>query len=311
MKPTVSITLCCYNSERYLAETIRSVAAQTYRDWELVIINDGSKDSTDAIVQQFIRDGLPIVYHNQKNAGLAAARNKALELSRGDFIALIDHDDLWHPRKLELQMPLFADPKVAVVYAGAEVINGQGEFVREYIARSEMARGDVLDRLFLGQFSPCSSLVFRRSAIDDVGFFQPQYKITEEYDLLLRMSERYQFDYIDQALMKWRVHATNATWDFQRARRETAEVLRAVLQRKPEVAARLGPRIVSLRMAGFSCTTDQTTWLSGRGEMFRAVTSRRRGLAVVAKYLLSLLPVAFIDATQRLMSWSRRRAVAQ
>src|SRR5438874_5550918 len=107
MNPTVSITLCCFNSERFLAETLRSIIDQTYKDWELVIINDGSTDSTESIIQTFIDRKWPIVYHSQQNAGLGRSRNKAVELSRGEFIALIDHDDLWEPEKLARQIPLF------------------------------------------------------------------------------------------------------------------------------------------------------------------------------------------------------------
>src|SRR2546421_314712 len=122
MPPKVSITLCCYNSERYLDETLQSITAQTYKDWELVVINDGSRDATEDIVRRYMDAGWPIVYQYQENRGLSASRNKSIELSSGEFIAMIDHDDLWSPEKLEKQVPLFEDPKVGVVYTQTVVI---------------------------------------------------------------------------------------------------------------------------------------------------------------------------------------------
>ena len=308
MQPGVSVTLCCFNSERYLRETLNSIVDQTYKNWELVVVNDGSSDSTADILQEYVDAGWPIVVHNQKNAGLAASRNKALELARGELIALIDHDDLWDPRKLELQVPLFSNPRVGLVYSNTVVIDHSGRELREFLPRSRMFRGEVLVPLFLGQFLACSSAVVRRTAIDEVGPFKTHYKINEEYELFMRLAARYEFDYVDVPLMKWRVHATNATWDFRRNRTETADVLRQALQRHPEIERQLGPRVVKLRMSGFSCTMQQTAWLARPSSMVMAL-AHGSAFRVLAKYFISLLPTAAIDAVQRAMSWSRRRAV--
>ena len=114
-KPTVSINLCCYNGEKYLREALDSIINQTYKDWELVIINDGSKDSTESIIYEYIKQGYPIVYHYQENHGLGYSRNEALKRSHGEYVAFIDHDDVWMPEKLEKQIPLFyKNPKMAI-----------------------------------------------------------------------------------------------------------------------------------------------------------------------------------------------------
>ena len=106
MAPLVSINLCCYNSEKYLRETLDSIVNQTYKDWELVIINDGSTDATELIIQEYQARSYPIVYHYQKNNGLSKSRNKALQLSKGKYIAFIDHDDIWIAEKLQKQILL-------------------------------------------------------------------------------------------------------------------------------------------------------------------------------------------------------------
>lgn len=314
--PVVSINLCCYNSERYLAATLDSIVAQTYRDWELVIINDGSRDSTEEIVKRYVAAGWPIQYHPQANAGLGAARNKALELSRGEFIALIDHDDLWMPDKLERQVALFANPRVGLVYSDALVIGADERVVRPYMPHDRMARGNVLNDLFLADFLACSTAVIRRSAIDEVGPFRPELRITEEYELWFRIAGKYEFDFVDAPLMKWRLHATNATWNSKRTRDENAAVLAEVVRRHPEFATTPGRRIVTMRLAGFSCTPQQAlllgNWNRAREEMRRSgVSAVLRQIAVpLLKYVIALLPSAMIDVLQGAMARFRRRAVA-
>jgi len=127
MSPTLSINLCCYNSEKYLKETLESIFAQTYKDWELVVINDGSTDSTESIIKEYISQGYPISYCWQENRGLGYSRNEALKHSRGKYIAFIDHDDIWLPQKLEKQIPLFdRNPKTAIVASNAIQFNEKG-----------------------------------------------------------------------------------------------------------------------------------------------------------------------------------------
>ena len=95
------IMLCCYNSEKYLSETIESIIGQSYQNWEIIAINDGSSDSTEKIIFSYIEKGVPIKYYYQDNKGFASARNQAIELSTNDWIAIIDHDDICLPHRLE------------------------------------------------------------------------------------------------------------------------------------------------------------------------------------------------------------------
>ena len=98
-----SVMICCYNSEKYLRETIDSVINQTYTNWEIVAVNDGSSDSTEEIIQLYINRGVPITYSYQENAGFANARNKAIDLAKSDWIVIIDHDDICLSDRLEKQ----------------------------------------------------------------------------------------------------------------------------------------------------------------------------------------------------------------
>jgi glycosyltransferase involved in cell wall biosynthesis len=211
MCPAVSINLCCFNSEKYLEETLQSVFNQACKDWELVIVNDGSTDTTETIIKKHISDGWPIVYHAQVNAGLAKARNKAIELSSGKYIAFLDHDDLWLPEKLLLQIQLLETrPDIAVVYGNASVIDGHGNIIAERYDNNFKSRdGDIFEGLLIeGDFVNWQTVVIRRSVLDDVGGFR-SYRITEDYDILLRCALNRTCFGMDRILAQYRRHDRN------------------------------------------------------------------------------------------------------
>jgi glycosyltransferase involved in cell wall biosynthesis len=264
MPPTVSINLCCYNSEKFLEATLQSIFAQTYKDWELVIVNDGSQDSTEQIVQKHIAAGWPIVYYRQANAGLSRSRNQAIELSRGGFIALIDHDDLWEPTKLEKQMTLFAgQPRIGLTFTDALNLypNGATDL---YSARLAPYRGSVLIPLLLGDFIVCSTVVVRRAALAEVGVFNPNFKQAEEYDLMLRLAERYEFDYVAEPLATYRWHDRNSSTAVAQMQQEVIQLVKQTLQRAPQLRQELGPALIRVKMRGLYCTQGQAYLLQGR-----------------------------------------------
>jgi glycosyltransferase involved in cell wall biosynthesis len=214
--PAVSVCLCCYNSELYLEETIQSVLAQTYKDWELVIVNDGSTDNTEKIIQKFINQGHPIKYRYQANTGLGIARNVTLSMASGEWIAFIDHDDVWLPEKLEMQMALFdTQPELGLVYSDSYIIKTDGErlvttFLDNY-GKYAPARGHILDELLIEScFIPLLSVVVRQRVLADVGGFNPDYNIVEDYDLWLRIAAKYPFDFVPQPTCSYRFHTSSA-----------------------------------------------------------------------------------------------------
>ena len=213
MPPTVSINMCCYNSEKFLEETLQSIFAQTYKDWELIIINDGSSDSTEEIIQRHIAEGWPIVYRFQANAGLGPARNKALDLSNGEFIAFIDHDDLWMPHKLERQIPLFADPEVGLVYSDAIWFNEAGNSHRSYQSRVYYT-GRCFPKILTDYFLCLLTVVIRKATLNSLTYwFDPEFNMIEEADLFTRIGyNNWKFTMVNEPLAKWRVHSSSQTW---------------------------------------------------------------------------------------------------
>ena len=210
--PRVSINICCYNSARYLAETLHSIVSQTYTDWELVIVNDGSTDETESIVRGVMAEGWPIVYRYQANEGLGSARNRALALSTGELVAFIDHDDLWLPEKLAKQVVLFdRDPGVGLVFCNTLFFTPDGRSWPHY-SRRRPPRGNVFRNLLARYFLSLETVVVRRAALAELDeWFDPTFMMAEEVDLFLRIAHRWKADYVDEPLAKWRIHPDSLT----------------------------------------------------------------------------------------------------
>ncbi|MDD5630085.1 MAG: glycosyltransferase family A protein [Elusimicrobia bacterium] len=303
--PKVSINLCCYNSEPFLEETLASAFAQTCADYELVIVNDGSRDGTDAMIRRHIAQGRPIVYHPQDNAGLGAARNKALELSSGEFIAILDHDDVWEPRKLEKQLPLFDRPEVGFAGSDALLMDASGRPLSLCSRRNPLRRGRVLPELLLYNFIPCAAAVMRKSAIVRAGgFFRPEFRIAEEYELFLRLAAVSEFDFIPEPLVRIRVHPASAGWDFDRERAETCQALEECLQREPRLGQELGPKVLTVKRAGLWLSPEAADALRGRPAPWK---TRARAAAL---YGLACLGPGAADLLRRWNRALRRRAAA-
>jgi len=208
-RPSVSVTICCYNSEQYIEQTVQSVLDQTFDDFGLIVVNDGSSDRTEEIVKGF--SDARIHYEFQENRGLAATRNRTLELARGEYVAFLDHDDLWAPEKLERQMALFQGrPEVGLVYSDSHLILGNGERFDSYFNHHgyEPCRGRILDQLIIqGCMMPLPSVVVRKSALTAAGGFNPAYNILEDYDAWLRIAADYSVDFVPDPLCSYRCHS--------------------------------------------------------------------------------------------------------
>ncbi|MFA6003055.1 MAG: glycosyltransferase family 2 protein [Elusimicrobiota bacterium] len=302
--PKVSVNLCCYNSARFLEETLASVFAQNYTDYELVIVNDGSRDATDAIIKKHLAAGRPIVYLPQENAGLGASRNKALAASSGEIIAIIDHDDVWEPRKLELLVPFFDRPGVSFVGSDALMMDSQGRPLRRYSEGITLHRGRILRELFLCNFVPCAAAMMRRSAIAAAGgLFRPDFHIAEEYELFLRLAEQGEFDFSPEPLVRIRVHSNSAGWDFAQERSELRKIYAQFLTRHPELNATLGRNLLAAKSAGFWVSPELAAAFAGQGP------AALRAQALLLGTLSRLAPGA-IDGLRSLKRAIQRRLIA-
>ena len=227
MNPKVSINLCCYNSEKYLRETLDSIVNQTYKDWELIIINDGSSDSTESILYDYINRGLPIIYHYQENKGLSFSRNEAIKRSQGEFIAFIDHDDLWIPEKLETQLRyMHVHPECGFLYSNAYVMNDKKRRL-VYSIRATMPQGSVF-RTFLTRYPVnLQTVVIRKTLLDDLDdFFDENLVLSEEFDFFLRLLYKTRAGYHKEPLAVYRLHSDmSSVKNFQKFEEERCYIL--------------------------------------------------------------------------------------
>ena len=208
MTPTVSVIIATYNYGRFLAGAVESALGQTFRDLEVLVIDDGSTDATQDVVRCYLGDPR-LRYYRTAHVGQPAAKNTGIRLARAPLVAFLDADDLWLPAKLERQVALFrGDPGLGVAYTRRLVIDERGREVA--YEHPTPHRGRILEALFRNNgFIAFSSAVVRRAVLDEVGLFDEGLPLAIDYDLWLRVGLRYRFDYVDAALVKYRTgHAS-------------------------------------------------------------------------------------------------------
>ena len=196
--PWVSIIIPTYNRRDFLREAIRSVLEQSFRDFELIVVDDGSDDGTREMIQREFPGLLTYLY--QENQGVSRARNRGLKLAQGEFVAFLDSDDLWLPRKLERQMAFMqSQPKAQICYTD-EIWIRRGVRVNPKKKHAKYS-GWIYPRcLPLCIISPSSALM-RRGLLEEVGGFDEELPVCEDYDLWLRISARHPVHFLPEKLI--------------------------------------------------------------------------------------------------------------
>lgn len=201
-KPTVSVVIPTFNMSRCICDAVESVLNQTYKDFELIVVDDGSTDETEFVLKEFAGH---IRYDKQKNGGVSAARNRGIELARGQFIAFLDADDLWLPHKLELQMQAFVRQKdLALVACGYSVRSSDGKTeMRNVVRKNYPTRADLFKALSICQLIPgcASGVVVKKSCFSEIGNFDTTVKVGEDWDMWLRIVAAYNAYFVEQILV--------------------------------------------------------------------------------------------------------------
>ena len=213
----VSVIMPAYNAENYIGDAIESVLAQTYSNWELIVIDDGSTDRTSDVVRQIAANESRIKYVRQENSRLGKARNNGIQNSCGKLIAFLDSDDLWLPQKLEMQLRTQNNTNADVVFTGAHIFwedNVSDETKAFPIVPGMHPGSEMLDLLLKLNFIPVMSVMMRREAFDNAGPFEEAaaYHGCEDYDLWLKLAKRGALFFgMEQKLVRYRRHAAAMT----------------------------------------------------------------------------------------------------
>ncbi|MGA2896111.1 MAG: glycosyltransferase family A protein [Acidobacteriaceae bacterium] len=216
---TVDIIIPAFNAARFLPFSLESVVSQTFDDWRILLVDDGSTDNTAEAVAPFLdRLGSKIRYIKQENRGLPAARNTAIRASTAEFLALLDADDVWLPCRLSESLKILRErPQVGLVYG---LITGIDQENRPGITWGGNLRdgdGHIATQIYMRKVDlPCPTITFRRKCLDEVGFFDETMRATEDRDLWLRIALRYEVGFVPKVLAYYRLSPNSMSTDPQR-----------------------------------------------------------------------------------------------
>ncbi len=208
--PKVSVIIPTYNCAQYISEAMESALAQSYQDFEILIIDDGSTDNIKDVIKGYL-DNFPnkVRYIFQENHGLANARNTGIQNAKGEFIALLDADDRWLPDRLEIGVrEIEADPTVGLVHANITFMTEEWKSIRTPRRNKEFLSGYIFEHIFLRHADiSCPTILFRKECCRQVGVFDENLTRLgcEDRDLWLRIAQKYRFQYVDKILAHYRV----------------------------------------------------------------------------------------------------------
>lgn len=208
MSPKITVFMAAFNSADYISDSIQSILDQTFHDFELLIVNDGSTDRTIEVVETFRDDRIRLI-HNDKNRGLTYTRNVAMTAARAEFIAILDSDDIAAKNRLELQYDFFQqNPTYALCGGHGTIINKKGQAIENDALTVPVGADKIKMTLLFENTFINSSVMYKTSVLKELGGYQ-DYAPAEDYELFVRMAEKYPVGNLEEILVKYRIHENN------------------------------------------------------------------------------------------------------
>ncbi|MCD6162696.1 MAG: glycosyltransferase family 2 protein [candidate division Zixibacteria bacterium] len=207
--PKVSVIIPVYNSTGFIDEALQSVFAQTFKDYEIIIINDGSTDNTKQVIEKYSDK---IRYFYQENRGPAAARNNGIKKAKGEYIAFIDSDDIWHPEKLKMQVSILdSNQNIGMVFTENSLFDENGVYESSLGKRKRLMHGNLAENIFLYSYVATPTVMIRREVFDNIGLFEESIKMAEDDNMWIRIASNYRVELIYQSLVSVRDHPNRMT----------------------------------------------------------------------------------------------------
>jgi glycosyltransferase involved in cell wall biosynthesis len=209
-EPLVSVVMPVYNAEKYVKESVESILNQTYKNFELIVIDDGSKDKSFEIVAELAaKDKRIKLLKNDRNLGVSATRNKCIDFSDGEYVALMDSDDISLPKRLEKQVAFLSENReLGLLGSSVEVINEAGEIVGVW-KYPETHDEISVEMIFSSPFAS-SSVIIRRDAVTRVKYNEDLI-VAEDYDFYSRLSKNTKTHNLKDTLVKYRINSKGLT----------------------------------------------------------------------------------------------------
>ncbi len=230
--PLISVIVPVHNGEKTIKNTIDSVLIQSFTDFELIVVNDGSQDSTLAAINE-IKDARIRVF-SFPNSGVSVSRNRGLAEAKGEFISFLDADDLWTPDKLESQLKALQEKQqAAVAYSWSDWIDESGQFLRA--GGHITVNGNAYEKLLLRDFVESgSNPLIRRKALEEVGTFDESLAFAEDWDLWLRLAARYEYVAVPSPQILYRISPKSASFNVWKMEAGSLKVIERHFAQAPE-----------------------------------------------------------------------------
>jgi glycosyltransferase involved in cell wall biosynthesis len=270
----VDVIMPAFNAARYLPAAIESVISQTFDDWRILLVNDGSTDSTAEVVESFLdRLGSKIKFIQQENRGVSAARNTAILASSAEFIALLDADDMWLPCRLSESLKALAEqPHAGLSYGLIRGMDSDGRPGRTWAGNLAHAEGRIAPYIYTRSVElPSPTITVRKKCIDEVGVFDESLRVTEDRDLWFRIAQRHEVAFVPKILAFYRSSPSSLTTD---PRRMLAAQIKFIRKHYGEQGCGLCSRQAALAR----CYKQQADNLKLRGRASAALLSSLRAL---------------------------------
>ncbi|MFH1754870.1 MAG: glycosyltransferase [Candidatus Latescibacterota bacterium] len=252
----VSVVIPCFNGERFIGDALKSVLSQSFKELEVIVVDDGSSDGSRDIVEKYSSDSRVVYLSHDVNKGIPAARNTGIRHAHGDYIAFLDQDDVWMQNKLTKQMQIFendAKGEIGLVFSDLEIIQDVSGRNRSWQGKAPpgigaKSRSEVLRSLFMHNCIPIVTAIVRRVCFEKVGLLDEEIRSgSDDYDLCFRIAMQYRLAHIAEPLVLRRIHGKNFS-DVEKFYPDKLKILGKVLEAVPELADLKDRRLGVLHM---------------------------------------------------------------
>lgn len=265
--PRVSVLLTCYNNRRYIERAVQSLRAQTFKDFEVLALDDGSTDGTREWLQE--QSDLRVYLH-PKNLGTYGNLNFGLKEAKGDLFAILNDDDYWGDEKIQRQVAAFdANPRLGLCHTSGWFVGPNGERIEGEplgFPWPKTGDGNVLHELYYCNKVIASSAMFSRVAVEKGGPFDPSFYGCGDWHMWLRISEHFDVKHLDLPLVFYRIHDTNACLDLDKMNEDSLRIRTWLCSREAELAQRMRSDSTFARafIHNVACTGTEWAWIGNR-----------------------------------------------
>lgn len=267
MQPKLSVIIASYNHQDYIAETLRSLERQTFQDFEIIMVDDGSTDKTVEVAKN-VQSRAQIF--TQENQGVVAARNRGVNLAKGKYICFVDSDDVVLPQRFEKQVSLFEDDtELGLVYADALIIDSQGENIGKFSDVYPVVPGDAAQMLAMHYcFTPMITVMVRADVFLKTGPFEKPGPISD-YMKWIEVTHISKVHYAREPLGCWRRHQASTSKQANKVKSyaKTRAAIKRILKKYPTLNAEIGKKIIRRYSRSYFLTAF---WLAADGNVRRA-----------------------------------------